>query len=135
MATKHIESIRLVSRSLVTFALIIYTIVMIGTSIKKNYETNQTIEGLQEEIVTLKSDISELQNLTYYYATDSFKELEARRRLGVKSPDETIIILPKTDESRTTVTKESNESIEDTTDKQETNLQKWWRYLFSANKS
>lgn len=119
-------------RGLLTVALIGYIGYTVSLAVYKNYQTNQKINSLKADILKLEEEIGELKNLIVYYQTDSFKELEARRRLGLKGQGEKMIILPKdlikeemlTDDSEVgLVEKPSEESV--------SNYQLWWEFIFN----
>ncbi len=110
--------------------LIFFIIYNIYKSIKQNYEVNQKINFLEKEIEDVKKQNYHLQNLILYYNTDSFKELELRRKLALKKQGETMVLVPenkgqKTDEEKT----QSIESNEENNQSLTPNYVLWWRYI------
>ena len=107
-----------------------YGAFVIGNAIKNNYATNEQIKSLRQEIAVLKDDIDSLKDTIIYYQTDSFKELEARQRLGLRGAGETIIMLPKKNEqkfdSKSQFPKEKTNSEEETL----SNPVRWYQYIF-----
>lgn len=72
----------------------LYLAVMLGQTVKRNYDLGHQIDTLNKQIALLKEQNQQLQfNLTYYQ-TDSFAEREARAKLGLQKPGEGVIILP-----------------------------------------
>ena len=71
-----------------------YFVYLIYGAVVANYRTNQEIASLKAEIDLLNSEKDYIANLNIYYATNAYKELEARRKLGMKKPDEKIVHVP-----------------------------------------
>lgn len=118
----------LTSRGVIVFEILLIAFLVVGI-------TKEIVRrvSLREEIATLEQQIAELeaQNRTLgeYVAsinTDSFREREARKRLNVQKPGESLLILPET---RTLTT--SDTEIASSTDAVGTsNPQRWWKFFF-----
>ncbi|MFA7244126.1 MAG: septum formation initiator family protein [Patescibacteria group bacterium] len=92
----RIESILPMTFSnLLIFAFILYLLFVVGRSIWVNYESNKQVEGERQRVAKLQSDVEMLQMEIAYYKTQSFKEKEARAKLGYMAPGEKVIVLPK----------------------------------------
>ncbi len=81
--------------NLVGAVVIIYLLVILGQTIKHNYDLNSQIDSLRGEITRLQDQKDELAYNIQYYKTNSFQEREARAKLGLQLPDENVVILPK----------------------------------------
>jgi cell division protein FtsB len=83
------------SNSIISIVLLVmiglYIAFLLYQSVLFNYQTNQRISSLQADIRKLEQDNSQLGVLIAYYKTDSFRELEARRKLGMKLPGEKVV--------------------------------------------
>lgn len=79
--------------NLLIFLLFCYILFVLGRSVWQNYQTTMKIKQLQSEISQLEQEKERLTNLIIYEQTDSFKELEARKRLGAKRPGEKVMIV------------------------------------------
>ncbi|MCL5795559.1 MAG: septum formation initiator family protein [Patescibacteria group bacterium] len=117
--------------NIVVILVIIYIVFNIGKSIYSNYNVNKTISRLRAEIARLQERKIALENLIIYYQTMTFKELEARRRLGLKKPDEKLVIIP---ENSGTSTENAAENIITATDNKPSdsksaNYSLWWEYI------
>lgn len=73
--------------------VIFYVIFLLGKSIWTNYDLRQSIQKLNSQIATLEIQKKQLADLNLYYASDPYKELEARKKLGLKKPDEKVVII------------------------------------------
>lgn len=80
--------------------LIVYLLILTGQSVFQNYKTRQHIQTLEEEIAKLDEENQTLKNLNLYYQTNSFRELEARRKLFYRKPGEKVVdvLVPKREE-------------------------------------
>jgi cell division protein FtsL len=70
-------------------------------TVKHNYDLQKQISSLQQQIDDLKLERQQLQYKIQYYQTDSYKEKEARAKLGLQAPGEGVVILPQKDEPST----------------------------------
>ncbi|MEK7184292.1 MAG: septum formation initiator family protein [Patescibacteria group bacterium] len=87
------------------FALgIAYILLNLGRAIQTNYTTSQQIRTLKQEITRLTNHTAYLKNTIVYYKSRTYQELEAKRRLGLQRPGETVVLVPgNTDPEPTTV--------------------------------
>lgn len=109
--------------------VIIFIIFNIYKSIMRNHQINEQISSLETEIEEIKKKNNYLENLIIYYNTDTFRELELRRKLGMKKVDERVVIIPENKSSNG-----KNElglpTYEDKKEeRQDPNYLKWWRYI------
>jgi len=109
------------------FGLIIflYLAVLTGRSMYQNWQTTQEAKRIKAEIETLEAERENLQNLITYYQTKSFKEKEARRKLGLVKPDEKVVILSQETNPPQNLTKPISE------EPKKANWQLWWDFFFS----
>lgn len=62
--------------------------------ISRNYQLQQEVDNLREEISLLELQNQELEYQIAYYQTDAFADREARDKLGLQAPGETVVIFP-----------------------------------------
>ena len=117
-------------KGMLIVAVITYTSYSIGMAIYKNYQINKKIDQLKSDITVLQTEVDELKNLLVYYQSDGFKELEARRRLGLRGKDEKVIIIPKVENTQGVDTKNEETKKNNTQPDDKTNMQKWWDFIF-----
>ncbi len=79
------------------------------STVLKNYELKQQIDTLQQEVSTLNAERDTLKYKIQYYQTDLYKEKEARAKLGLQQPGESVVILPKDKEAELKVEEEKSE--------------------------
>src|SRR3990167_2258066 len=68
----------------------IFVYMLVGTieAVWQNYAINKEVAKLRAEIVQLQEEGRQVKYLIAYLGTESFKEREARRKLGYKKPGE-----------------------------------------------
>ena len=118
---------------IIIFIFVIYTLFLLGKSLFTNYELRQSIQKLNEQIATLEQQKKDLNNLILYYQSDSFKELEARRKLGLKKPDEKVYLVSTATSTPTNFEEEMKEEQEKISSKEKilnkTNWSLWWEFF------
>lgn len=114
------------------FLIIILAIVYVGfllyQSIYFNYHRSQKINNLKKEILSLQEKQGKISSLIAYYKTDSFQELEARKKLGLKMPDEKVVkvdILQREGESGLP----SDDQASETGEKKLSNFDLWVKFV------
>ena len=97
-----------------------------------NWQLNQEIRQIEQEIANLNNQQKDLKNLVLYYQSDSFKEIEARRKLGLKKPGEVAIALPnKSYDNYEKELETQKQGVAQKIDSSSTsNHQLWWSYFF-----
>lgn len=79
-----------------------YVLLNLGRAIQKNSEINQAITRLKAEIASLESQIRLLKFEIAYEQSDAYRNLEAKRRLGVRARGETVVLVPQNADPKTT---------------------------------
>ena len=62
--------------------------------IQTNFDAQKVVDERQHELEVLQLEVATLQYQQNYYQSDEYKDLEARAKLGLVSPDEKVLILP-----------------------------------------
>lgn len=106
---------------------------MLGRVIYLNYKLKGQTEQIETEIAKIEQQNKNLANLNVYYQSDSFKEVEARRTLGLIKPGEKVAIVP-VDESPTDFTVQVQTQAAQIAPKEKIvnnkNYELWWQYFF-----
>lgn len=110
--------------------------------IVKRVGVNREIANLEQKIKDLEEHNLELTKLVDYFKSDDFEEREARLGLGMKKPDEKVVVLPQPEAISTnnivagswpreaeTVPVELTLG-QDKFQESKGNVLKWWRYFF-----
>lgn len=75
--------------------VIIYLVLTLGQTVKRNYTLGKQIEQLNAQITLLQVQKDQLSYGIQYYKTDSFRDREARSKLGLQLPGESVVIIPR----------------------------------------
>ncbi len=89
------------TKSLIWLVVIGYGLFLVVTSTAQNYRMNREINTQKDHIKTLEQRNILLKLALVYYRSNSYKEIEARRLLGVKGKDEHVVALPQANTAAT----------------------------------
>jgi len=78
----------------IIICFILYAFFIVGKVVYDNYQENKGLAVKEEEIDSLKDEISQLQYNIAYYKTNTYKEKVARAKLRYVLPGETVIAVP-----------------------------------------
>ncbi|MFH1838042.1 MAG: septum formation initiator family protein [Candidatus Kuenenbacteria bacterium] len=114
--------------------ILVFYFFSIGKESYRHYRINKEIRNLKQEIKELEDKKTQTKKIIQYLKTESFQERQARLELGMKKPDEKVVILPNASNE----TKNKNEFMDINFKKNkeiEENNQKiinpirWWKYF------
>jgi len=115
-----------------TYVFIVYILFLLGRVLWTNFNLKESISKLHQQIAVLEQQKKDLNNLILYYQSDSFKELEARRKLGFKKPGEKVVILelsPSAENFPEEVEKEKKGVAGKSTASVKPNWRLWWEFF------
>ena len=120
----------LVSKILV-YLIALYILFILGKAIWTNWQLNRQIVDLQQQIADINAQNKNLENLILYYKSDSFREVEARKKLGLKKPGEVAIAVPtQSNENYNQETEAQKQGVSETPKEENTpNWQLWWQFF------
>jgi cell division protein FtsB len=95
-------------------------------SVYVNYQTNKKISELNKSLAEAEGEQENLKDLIAYYKTDTFQELEARKKLGLKLPGEKVVKV----EVPKVATKEESSKPQTKSDNKRSNPELWLEFLF-----
>lgn len=98
----------------------------LGGEFYRNYQIEKEIGSLKSEIESVEKNNYELSKLVEYYKTEEYKEVEARKRLGVKAEGESVAIIKQGIQSE----KVEKGGVEIINNDNYPNYMKWWNYFF-----
>ncbi|PIZ00825.1 hypothetical protein COY62_00980 [bacterium (Candidatus Howlettbacteria) CG_4_10_14_0_8_um_filter_40_9] len=100
--------------------LLFYMFFVVGRTSYQSYKIDKKIEGMKKQVQTLENDNKQLTQDIEYFKTDAYREKTARQRLGLKKPDEKVIVIVPSKEPE----KQKEEGPE------KSNFIKWWDLFF-----
>jgi cell division protein FtsB len=100
----------------------------------KHYKISQEVENLKQEIKKIEDKKMQTKKLIQYLKTESFQERQARLELGMKKPDEKVVILSNALEKIENKNNVMNINFENKKDLEENNQKiinpiRWWMYF------
>jgi cell division protein FtsB len=76
------------------FVVIVSLLVSLGQTVHRNYQLGRQINDLKGETSLLQEEKDQLSYNIQFYKTDSYRDREARAKLGLQLPGENVIIIP-----------------------------------------
>ena len=125
---KKIQSHLTLNNGVLLVALLITVSWMWGTveAIQQNFELQQQVDGLNQQISYQELENQTLQFENQYYNSNEYLELSARQHLNLASPGEKLLILPPT----TVSDKSTPQDTTVTPITRRSNFQQWMYFLF-----
>ncbi|MFH1749504.1 MAG: septum formation initiator family protein [bacterium] len=119
--------------NLVIIGLVIYLSIILIRSVIGNYAINQEISRSYSEIDKLEQTNQDLEKQINYFKSDTFKEIEARAKLGYQKPGEKVIILPRDKESSgDSDNTDSLSNLKRNNKPPNPNYLDWWQIFFES---
>ncbi|MDZ4248137.1 MAG: septum formation initiator family protein [Patescibacteria group bacterium] len=117
-------------RTITVFGLLIFVYLLLGSGklIYENYRVHQDEKILAHEVDELEQRNLELKSLLAYYRTDSYKEKEARARLGYQQPGERVVVVPRPKNEELVSITQPGERAQPATPP--SNPEQWLEYFF-----
>lgn len=127
------QFIKNTSNRILILAIFVFAIYSNARIIAANYALNQALIEKRAVLSQLNENSAKLKLLLSYYESDDYQNVEARRRLGLKMPDEKAYAIKgielteiKPDEIEPVIYKQEPQEAP----KQENNLKSWADYFF-----
>jgi cell division protein FtsB len=113
---------------LIGVAVLVLFSVSLGKEVLRRYEVNKEIYTLEKEVEELEKQNTELADLIQYLNTNSFKEKEARTKLGMAKAGEKVVVIPDVEvvEGTTTEAVGVPDNVEELS-----NPERWFAYFFN----
>ncbi|MFA6391921.1 MAG: septum formation initiator family protein [Patescibacteria group bacterium] len=113
---------------IVGIAVLVLFSVSLGKEVIRRYEVNKDIQTLEKDVAELEKQNTELSELIEYLNTDSFKEKEARTKLGMAKAGEKVVVIPDVTvaEDNATELVGAPENVEELS-----NPERWVAYFFN----
>lgn len=108
--------------------LILVALVSFAREFLRRMEVKNDIARLQAQVRELEDRKTNLTDLIDYFESPLFQEQEAREKLGLAKPGESVVVVPLTNES---VAIAGAAAANDGT--QVRNPNKWWNYFFDRS--
>lgn len=97
----------------------------VGRAVLERRATEAQIAAMTAEIEKLEHEKDSLGELIEYVATDSFIQQEAREKLNLAAPGESVVVIPDIDSSAANEPQTASGAILGAS-----NVAVWWEYFF-----
>lgn len=120
-----------------TVVILIGAIVVSGwvwgsiTTMQRNYALQKEVDARERELALTQLEVDTMQLQKNYYASDEYKELAARERLGLAAPGEKVLLLPPN--SAAAKATNTTEKSPTATTRTLTNFEQWMLFLFGGS--
>ncbi|MBI2483070.1 septum formation initiator family protein [Candidatus Uhrbacteria bacterium] len=91
---------------------------------ERRNSVRREIRTIEQEVARLEQQRNRLSDLLEQSAHPEFIEREARLRMGLQRPGETVLIIPDTPNTPASNTASPGVSVP------ESNVEKWWHHIF-----
>ena len=115
---------------LICIVILVLFSLALGREFVKKRQIDKEIYSLEQEIERLEEDQSEFSELIDYLNTEDFLEKEARLKLGLQKPGETLVVISD-DSFETDEGSKKNLDFYEEYEVKQNNLTKWWNYFFN----
>ena len=122
----------------INVVIIVLLSLSLGREVVRNYEIQSEINSLEAQAEGLAAENIEISDLYTAIQTESYIEREARLKLGMKKPGESVVVVQDDhegvlmEETTTQTLENSMQNLIKTVPKQElANTRKWWYYFFN----
>ncbi|QQG49643.1 MAG: septum formation initiator family protein [Candidatus Berkelbacteria bacterium] len=124
---------KLLGRILVIL-LVVFALYSNVRLIIRNNKLHERLSEVQTELTNKELRNKKMSLLIAYYQSPSYQDVEARRRLGLKLPDETVMQVRGVEYSKDGTTLEDTiyENTEVASPTPPTNFSRWWGYFFGS---
>jgi len=113
--------------NLVGIIAAIYLVIVLASTVKKNYDLGRQIDSLNSQITLLQDQKDQLAYDIQYYGTDAFRDREARSKLGLQLPGENVVIIPRPSDTPAPAASKTKSAPT------KSNLQQWFDFLSGHN--
>lgn len=102
--------------------------------LERHKRITEEVDALEKQAKDIASENQTLEERITYFSTKEFREQEAREKLGLKKPEETVVAI-KESAGQENVTSQgpSNNTTVDQEEDEKPNFQKWWALFFTKN--
>ena len=122
----------LTSRGIIVIEVLLIAFFAVGITkeVFRRLALRKEINQLEQHITELETQNRSLGDYVASINTESFQEREARKRLNLQLPGESLLILPET---RTLSVDSTSDSSANKQTQSNSNINRWWKYFFNSN--
>ncbi len=118
--------------ALICLVGVVFISFSVWKEMKKKKEIQNKIAELQDEAERISRENSSLEEKIAYFGSDEYKQKEAKDKLNLQSPGESVVIIKKNAPKEEINPEENKAPISNSENMQiaASNPKKWWNYFF-----
>jgi len=113
---------------IIILSLIVWVIILSSRQVQRSERIQQEISLLEKEAEKIRHENETLSQKIQYFASDDFREQEAKRKLGLKKENENVVIINS--RSNTLSAGDESEIRKEKIDDTKANYKKWFELFF-----
>jgi len=117
---------------IINIIVLFFVVLGFGREYIRNYEIDKEIKELAERAQGLETQNQDILNLVDKLKTDDYLEEEARLKLGLKKPGESVAVVPE-DAPVYKPEVKSSPGVAPAQESEPSNPELWWKYFFGTN--
>lgn len=100
--------------------------------IERNRRIEEEVSALESEASKIRNENETLSEKISYFSSDDFREQEAKKKLGLKKAEETVVIIKSRPEyeKEGAILQDKNQSVTENNNENIANYKKWWKLFF-----
>ena len=103
----------------------------LGKEIVRKHQVETQVKDLQEELALLEGQKSDLAGLIKYFDSDVYKEEQARLKLGLQKPGESVVaVLGESTSKNNSLPADASNDISENLMLDNSNPKRWLNYFF-----
>gem|GEM_PF-219740 len=107
----------------------------VGREMIRRHQIQSQIQSLEDQAVALEKQNAELSDLINVISTPNYQEEQARLKLGMQKPGESVVAVLGVDTEKVTSPSAAQEHSNQTTGDARSNPQRWLDYFLNESKS
>ncbi len=112
--------------------LVFFSTALVKEIVRK-HSVEKEVEELQQELTELEQQNIKLSSLVEYFDSDTFKEEQARLKLGLQKPGESVVAVLGDSIDLNVVNDNNSNLLAFNSDGEKiSNPQRWWNYFFTT---
>lgn len=128
---------RLLRSKIVIMAEVVLLVVLssaLAKEVVRKYQVESEIRQLEDKKAELNQQNLELTELVKYFNEDSYKEEQARLKLGLQKSGESVVAVLGAETAAVESEDDTTQSLSYVEDANQTNPQRWWKYFFKTER-
>lgn len=115
---------------LIAGGLVVVFTIAIGREVLRGRQVRQQVDRLQEQVASEQTRQQQLDDLITYLSSETYKEREARLKLGLRKPGERVLVVPDANTLNSNSSGDANSGSTTGQGESQSLPQRWWDFFF-----